>query len=414
MASINLFNYLDIHIIFAYICSNMYCLYSNYIPMATLKPFVKNDFIKTSGKANIKIRICHDKKTRFISTPYDIEPKFMSIDGLVKPSYPGHLKLNMALNKLMRQYNGILDDIGPDIISMDINSLAIRLRQGEVPSFTTYAKQRIKQLKKEKRFSYAESYEVTLTHLNRLSNELSFRDITVKFLNEFELDLKLHGCKTNSIRIYLNNIRAIFNHALDNEIINLSSPFRKFKVKQEETGKRNISIEEIRKIQNKALLKAQERSRDIFVLSLYLIGINLKDLLYLKPGDISGGRLYYRRSKTGTMYSIKVFPPAMKLIEKYRGEKYLLRFLDSDDSYEHYKNFLKETNKRLRLATGMKISTYTSRHSWASIASSLGISEDVIAAALGHKSLNRMTSIYINFDMNRVDEANEKVIRAIT
>lgn len=49
------------------------------------------------------------------------------------------------------------------------------------------------------------------------------------------------------------------------------------------------------------------------------------------------------------------------------------------------------------------------RHSWATIAASLDIPKETIAAALGHGG-NSVTDIYINFDQKKIDEANRKVI----
>ena len=56
------------------------------------------------------------------------------------------------------------------------------------------------------------------------------------------------------------------------------------------------------------------------------------------------------------------------------------------------------------------ITTYWARHSWATIAASLDIPNETIAAALGHTYGNRITAIYIDFDMKKVDDANRKVI----
>ena len=112
----------------------------------------------------------------------------------------------------------------------------------------------------------------------------------------------------------------------------------------------------------------------------------------------------------------------MELIEKYRGEKFLLNILDR---YQDYKDFTKRMNKTLKEIGPMqrvgrggkkerkplfpKISTYWSRHSWATIAASLDIPRDTIAHALGHGN-NTVTDIYIDFDQSKVDEANRKVL----
>ena len=53
---------------------------------------------------------------------------------------------------------------------------------------------------------------------------------------------------------------------------------------------------------------------------------------------------------------------------------------------------------------------YIARHSWATIAAELDIPKETIAAALGHELGNPTTSIYIDFNMKKVDEPNRRVI----
>jgi len=56
------------------------------------------------------------------------------------------------------------------------------------------------------------------------------------------------------------------------------------------------------------------------------------------------------------------------------------------------------------------VTSYYARHTWASIAASIDIPNEVIAEGLGHEYGNRITNIYINFDMKKVDAANRKVL----
>lgn len=382
--------------------------------MPNLKAVVR-EHVGIDGKSNIKIRISHNKKTRYIRTSWYIEPKYMGRSGQILSTYPGHSSLNRFISGKIMEYNGIIERMGDAVEGMDINTIVARLRGGEKngADFIQYAEKRIKELKKEGRFSYANSYEVTLIHIKNYSGEtLLFRTITYEWLSNFEVFLR-ENKKINTARIYLNNIRAIINHAADRDVTDIN-PFRKFKVKQEQSQKRSLDIEDICKLKENLFFPAQQRSVDLFMLSFYLIGMNLKDLLYLKPEDVYKGRILYKRFKTGTNYSVKIFPEAAALIEKYKGEKHLLKFLDPGDCYEDYKNFLRQTNYKLREA-GKKaglgyISTYSARHSWATIAAKLDVSIEVISHALGHSIGSKMTNIYVNFDMSKVDEANEKVI----
>lgn len=396
--------------------------------MASLKPVLSN-FIKADGKCNIKIRISHHAsgdpkgKTRYISTPWSIELRFMNIDGTINSKYPGQSKLNLAINLLLAEYNGILEGIGKDIRYMDINTLTKKLRQNEPEGtdFTKYTKSRIRILKEEKRFAQAESYETTIMHLKvfALKDDILFKEINLDFLQRFERHLS--GKKVNTIRAYMNNIRAIFNHAIDNDVIKIELfPFRKFKIKEEKTRKRNLDIAEIRKLLSIDLNIFQQRAMDLFMLSFYLLGMNFKDMLYLTPADVNRGRIEYGRAKTGKNFSIKIYPPAMRIIEKYKGKKYLLKFLEQSNPKRDkaYKDVITETNKQLKKIAeiaelDIPLSTYYARHSWATIAYKLGITKDVISEALGHSTGSQMTEIYMERDNTYVDEANRKVIQSI-
>lgn len=68
--------------------------------------------------------------------------------------------------------------------------------------------------------------------------------MTKKWLESFNKWLKDTGIKTNSISIHLRNIRAIFNHAIDNEETELY-PFRKFTIEREETRKRSLKPDQL-------------------------------------------------------------------------------------------------------------------------------------------------------------------------
>lgn len=170
----------------------------------------------------------------------------------------------------------------------------------------------------------------------------------------------------------------------------------------------------------------QKRYRDIFMLMFYLIGINAKDLLHAKPSDVYNGRLEYRRAKTGRLYSILIQPEAAEIIRRYKGKGYLLNIMDE---YGNYKDFLHRMNDSLRKIGSVErkgrggkktvtplfpeLSSYWARHTWATIAASLDIPKETISAALGHEIGSAVTSIYIDFDQKKVDEANRKVLDAL-
>jgi len=268
-------------------------------------------------------------------------------------------------------------------------------------------------------------YQTTLNRMRDFDPFLSrrtFDDINKKWLTDFDRFLSLTAKSANARAIHFRNIRSVFNDAIDDEIIQVY-PFRKFKIKYEETRKRSLSVEELRELMEYPCEEYQVRYRDMFMLMFFLIGVNAVDLFNAPTSSIIKGRFEYRRAKTGKLYSIKVEPEAAAIIERYAGDKYLLNIMDE---CKYYKNFLHEMGKGLknigmmaRCGRGGKkireslfpdISSYWSRHTWATIAAELDIPKETIAAALGHSIGNPTTSIYIKFNQKKVDEANRRVI----
>lgn len=263
-------------------------------------------------------------------------------------------------------------------------------------------------------------YTTTLNKILEFDRTCTFDTMTLDWLRRFEKWMKDSGMKTNAYAIHLRNIRAVFNYAIDEEITTLY-PFRKFKIKKEETAKRCLTPEQVALLRGYGCEEHQKRYRDIFMLMFYLIGINAVDLFNLK--QLVNGRIEYNRAKTGKLYSIKVEPEAMEIIERYKGDNWLLNVLDT---YSNYQDFLhrmdvglKQIGPVVRKGLGGRkereplfpdISSYWSRHTWATIAAGLDIPKETISAALGHEIGSDVTSIYIKFDQKKIDEANRKVI----
>lgn len=268
------------------------------------------------------------------------------------------------------------------------------------------------------------TYERTLKHIETFvkggqSNILD--EVNKAWLTAFDNYLSESNPSPNARALHLRNLRAVFNFAIDEELTT-NYPFRRFKIKTVETDKRSLSVEALRQILSYPIEEWQEAYRDMFKLSFMLMGINFADMLNLKHNDMRDGRIVFNRHKTARLYSMKVEPEAMKLIERYSGESHLLSIMDTRKDYLQY---IRQTNNALRKIGNCErsglggkkrhhpicpdLSTYWARHTWATIASNLNIPKETIAAALGHGG-NTVTDIYIDYDRKKVDEANRKVL----
>lgn len=290
---------------------------------------------------------------------------------------------------------------------------------------------RIIELKKKE--STKESYRLTISKIKAFNKEyelLKFEDINYTWLQTFEFFLS-KTCSINTISIHMRNIRSVFNTAIDEELITCY-PFRRFTIKSESTPKRSMSVSELKKLRDYPCEPHQEQYRDIFILIFYLVGINTIDLFNIKQSALVDDRIEYRREKTGKWYSIKIEPEAMEIINRYRGKEYLLDIMERYDNYKDYCHRLNENLQSIGVVTYKdkkkkgriyhikerkpvfpQLTTYWARHTWATIAAGLDIPKETISEALGHEIGSKITSIYINFDKKKVDEANRKIINHI-
>jgi len=399
--------------------------------MANLKPTLKNDFIKESGKANIKIHVSHDGKTRYIKTSFDILPKYMNKDGTISGKCPGHTKLNISIGLLLAEYNSTLLDI-KNINDVDINTIVETLRRNEPAgnSFTKYMEERIKTLRSEKRIKNAAIYSATLSHVETFTGktDILFKEISLDFFNRLEGYLLSKEKRVNTIRIYLNAIKAVLYHVSDNGIVKIDLSFlRKFKVKSEPTEKRNLSPEQFRLLSSQKLSPQRQRALDLFMLSFFLLGANFKDMLYFTPAHAKKNRVNYLRYKTKkkkpVMMSVKIVPEAQALFDKYKGEKYLLKFIEEknfqrktephDDIIKNTNVLLKKICKQVKMEIPYKFGTYYARGSVATLAYKLGIMESTISEMLGHSAGNEMTNTYIERDTTKIDAAQRLIIDSL-
>jgi integrase len=385
--------------------------------MATVKILLNKRYESKDG-CQVVFRIGHQSTNTTIDTGIKVPKKFWDNKKFIKKNAPGIIDNNYSNTQLQKELYEIQTFIAALTASGDIYDLTASQIKGKYINhkaakdynFSTYFDYFISM----KTGKTKETYEYTHSVIKKYKlGDMTFADVNMKFLREFETHLKDKGIRINSIGIHMRNIRAVFNTAIDDEIIDLNLyPFRKFKIKKENTIKRNLTIDEMKRFKNVELMGVPSLARDVFMLSFYLIGINLKDLVHLTKDNIKDGRIEYRRRKGGKDYSIKLEPEAKALIRKLRGQKYLINVLEK---YACYENAIKEIDKKLKVvATKAKInkpvSIYYARHSWATIASGIDISKDTISAALGHETGSKTTAIYIDYDRKKVDKANRQVI----
>lgn len=382
--------------------------------MATIRLYLDTRRAKRNGEFPIKIVVNH-RKDIMINTPYSAKDKEWRNNRLTK-AVPNFKAKNAKITKMISDIESKLLDLDRDdkLTALSDKQLKqiLQTKRSDKPSLFIQTYKKYTDSRKAEQTRYL--YDNTLKKILEFDAAPTFESINFEWLENFDAYLAQQGNATNTRAIEMRNIRAVFNYALKTDATNIY-PFRKFDIKKEKTRHRDLEIEEIHEI-----IKYEGKWKhftDCFMLSFYLVGINLKDLLYAKKTDVKKGRLEYYRNKTGRLYSIKIEPEAREIIDRYPDSEYLVSFCRMYQNYDGFKRAINYALKKITNQEGEIIdenmSTYYARHSWATIASKIDIPKDTISESLGHEYGSKITGIYINFDIEKVDPANRKVIDAI-
>jgi len=410
--------------------------------MATFKATVLSHHKKEDGTWNIKIRVTHNRLSRYISTPYYVDKSDMTRTLKLK-----NQKYIDATDDMIRKYRSVCDRLGERISLMSVDEVLDAITSESADGkfdldIVAYARSYIKQLESSDHIGTANAYRVSINSLVRFvgRESVSIHEITVKFLNDWIrwiVDNQIGNNSKGGVRspnLYIAQLRAIHNRAKkeyndeDAGIIRIpNSPFRYVDLpKQQLTRKRAISTDSLRKLANVPYTKIKQLgtnrfnlAKDVFLLSFALLGMNAVDLYSCTK--YKDGRLTYNRTKTKNRradhaeISIKIEPEYQALFDKYRddsGERVFL-FYRKFPTVNAFSAALNQGLKRIGKIIGEEdLEFYAARHTWATIAlNDVGIDKYTVHTALNHvDGQMRITDTYIKKSWKPIDEANRKVL----
>lgn len=294
-------------------------------------------------------------------------------------------------------------------------------------SFFTYTKRLIEELKTANRIGTARSYQGVADVLTTYMNErdLSFKDITFNFLTRFENHHLSKGNGYNGLAVYMRTIRAVYNKAMKEGIIEKEFyPFDDYKVKTVPTEKRAIGLELLQTIIKKELPQSHPcfNCRNYFIASYMMYGMNFTDMAFLKKTNIIDGRIQYRRRKTSKLFDIKIIPNLEKILSFYLSQSgdspFIFPILKRESLAFQYKDIQwarKRYNAKLKdlavlCGIDQNLTSYVSRHSFATQAMFQQVPLNAVSAMLGHSSL-KTTEIYLkSLPSNILDNYNSQIL----
>lgn len=392
--------------------------------MARTKLYLDTRAVKDGKPAPLKIAINKKSKTALISLHVLLLPNQWDKKSEKVINHPNRLFLNNYITRRMLDVDTLVLKLAESGEIANMNALDIKnyILQQLSPAKQENSKERLF-AERFLKFAQSKKESTQLVYMNTYKkmgqfcddlDKLTFEDITKEWLTSYDTFLSETSPSRNARNVHFRNIRAVFNEAIDDGITK-AYPFRRFKIRPVATIKRSLGVEQLRAIFSAPTDEHTEKALDIFKLIFLLIGINIIDLCKLRT--LNNGRINFHRSKTNRLYSIKVEPEALEIINRHKGSEYLIDILDLHKNHRSYVIILNKQLKEIGVVSTdpnskplfPQLTTYWARHTWATIAASLDIPKETIAAALGHGG-NTVTDIYIDFDRKKVDEANRKVI----
>ena len=296
-------------------------------------------------------------------------------------------------------------------------------------SFTDYMQTVISRLEKEQRMGTAHVYRYALNNVLSFTRgcPLDFRELTPAWLSTFQGYLDGRKLSWNTISTCFRMLRAVYFRAVDEGLVTSCNPrlFKGVHTGVDSTVKRAVSEECIRQLASEPVEDPKaEEARLLFLLLFMLRGIPFVDIAFLHPNALSGDLLTYHRRKTGTRITVRVEPMAMQLIEQLRDLRpeapYLFPLIREPgaDEYRQYQNALRHINYRLRrlgatLPGSPRLSTYSARHSWASIANFRHYDKELISNAMGHSSVLVTETYFKDYEDDKINEMNRDIVQSV-
>lgn len=333
-------------------------------------------------------------------------------------------------------------------------------KEKEKTDLADYMTKVIAQLKKEKKYAAKHTYTSARNSFMKFSGgEGTVMPISMVFipgrLKEYEGWLRGRGKSWNTVSTYMRTLQAVYNRIyppgspghnptlFDNVYTKVESQTKRALTeeqmqtltaaalrilpgKKQETQRQQVQEEEMQRLPS--IPENLHRSLAYFLIMFLFRGMPFIDLAYLRKNDVKGKLLVYHRHKTGKQMTIEITPEAVEFLEAF-GDKsetspYLFPVLNGTltDDAEVYAGYLHELRRfnldleklaELVFSGSVKISSYTARHTWATLMFHMGIPVGIICEALGHSSI-RVTETYLKpFENEKVDKANKKLISGI-
>lgn len=378
-----------------------------------------------NGEHPLMLRIAQNGKSTYKSLKISVAAKHWDFERNVpKPNNPNKDLIQKIILKTKLDYQQKILEKKANSEEFTASSL-INEQKEEIKAKTVeeFYLSLIEDLKQKGRignsYAYLNSYN-TLRNFNKGKKlNYTFSHIDVPFCKKFEDWMRSKGNKDTTLSYQFRTLRATYNKAIEAKIVaREKNPFIEYKLSHfnTKTIKRALSKNDILKLINAdctSQSKLRQLTHDLFSFSYLCGGISFVDIANLTRQNIVEDRLIYQRQKTHGNINLLLSKEASTIIAKYstyqQEAEYLFpilhckRHITPMQKNNRVHKICHQVNTELRkfaqeLGITAEVTTYTARHSFATILKKSGVNIGIISQALGHQDI-KTTQIYLSRDI---------------
>ncbi|RLJ30736.1 site-specific recombinase XerD [Chryseobacterium sp. 7] len=383
--------------------------------------YLKRDKQKKDGSVPIYCRITIDGKESRFGMKKHIDPKLWNVeDGKAIGKSVDSSEVNSLLETTKARIYEIYREIqGKDnsVSAEKVKNIFLGIDSNQytlLKAFDDHIEEQLELVGKKivkatyRRYCYLRKRLSEFLSEKLHISDISLREINYRFIRAFEIYLlTVRKNKQSTIAQYLILLKGILEIACKNERIS-RNPFASYAIEDEQSKRGYLTQNEIEVLMNWKLSKKLEETRDVFIFCCFT-GLSYIDVFQLSKEKINLSTVGQewingKREKTDVDYFIPMMEIPKKILEKYQHQ------LFKNGRVLPVKTNL-TINRHLKEISGIcclekHLTFHISRHTFATLALSKGVSLESVSKMLGHKEI-RTTQIYAKITTEKISRDME-------
>ena len=380
--------------------------------------------VLADGSHKLRIAVSHNSQTRYIPTRFTVpSPKNLKNGNVV--GVPNAQYINLQLRTRMNDFYKAcdeLEDIDYYTCAQLVNMLTKRQEQN---TGLKTVEQISEDMLANREHAWSKSTVAGFKQgINRFI-EYAGKDFVLCTLTHdnvvaYHKFLEKLGYSQTTVGMRMESLKRLVKYAIRHGYVKYKVyPFLDYKTVKSARRDIALSLDQLRQMRDMELTdKWEVYARDLFMLSFYLCGMNLADILRL---DLTKDSVSFIRQKTfkrrdandTTEFTIQ--PEARAILDKYLTSEGKLKFnnFTTERSIQHINaDHLIKLRKKIGFD---KLIFYSARKTFSQIANELMIKDSIIEYCIGDSPLpsNRALSFYVRVNKRMADKAIRRVFDAV-